>query len=116
MNVLRAIYATALQICSSNPLMTAVQTAVYAVGGIMSPAVLSLLATTASVFLKGFQHKNVIKNKYVLIGVTSYLMAVFDVIIITLIANNGLALIFWNGTGAAIGMLLAVALHERLFK
>jgi len=77
---------------------------------------MSLMATTASVFLKGFQHKNVIKNKYVLIGLTSYLMAVFDVIIITLIAKNGLSLIVWNGTGAAVGMLLAVVLHERLFK
>lgn len=79
----------------------------------MLPELATALATFAAVFLKGFQHKNVIHNRYKWIAITSYLMAAADVVVIGLVAKYGWALALWNGTGAAAGMLLAVWLHNR---
>lgn len=76
---------------------------------------LAALVTFASVFLKGFQHKNVIANKMKWIVVTSYLMATADVLLVGLIARDGWILIPYCGTGAALGMYLSIKLHDRLF-
>lgn len=76
---------------------------------------LAFLVTFCSVFLKGFQHKNVIANKMKSIVVTSYLMASADVFLVGLIADEGWILIPFCGTGAALGMFLSIKLHDRLF-
>lgn len=72
--------------------------------------------TFCAVFLKGFQHKNVINNLYVPTFVTSYLMAFLDVVLIGLIARSGWDIAFASGTGAAFGMVLAIFLHNRWMK
>lgn len=79
----------------------------------MIPELATTAATFGAVFLKGFQHKNVIHNRYKWIALTSYLMSAADVVVIGLVAKYGWSLAFWNGTGAAMGMLLAVWLHNR---
>jgi uncharacterized membrane protein YfcA len=76
---------------------------------------LAALATFASVFLKGFQHKNVIANKMASIVITSYFMACADVWLVGLIVRDGWVLIPYCGTGAAIGMYISIKLHDRLF-
>ena len=76
---------------------------------------LAALVTFASVFLKGFQHKNVIANKMKSIVITSYLMASADVLLVGLIVREGWVLIPFCGTGAALGMYLSIKLHDRLF-
>lgn len=76
---------------------------------------LATLVTFASVFLKGFQHKNVIANKMKAVVITSYLMACADVLLVGLIAQDGWILIPFCGTGAALGMYLSITLHDRLF-
>lgn len=76
----------------------------------------AMLVSFLAVFLKGFQHKNVIGNHKKSIFFTSYLMASFDVATITLTVKGGWWMIPFVGTGAAFGMLLAVVLHDRLFK
>ncbi len=73
------------------------------------------LGTFVAVFLKGFQHKNVIANMYSNTFVTSYLMAFVDVLLIGLIARATWDIAFASGTGAAIGMVSAMWLHNRLF-
>jgi hypothetical protein len=78
--------------------------------------VLSLLVSFAGVFLKGFQHKNVIGGHLRLLFITSYLMAIFDVAAVTLIVKGGWWVAVSSGTGAAFGMLSAVLLHDRWFK
>lgn len=76
---------------------------------------LAFLVTFISVFLKGFQHKNVIANKIKSVVVTSYLMASADVLLVGLVARDGFILIPFCGTGAALGMYLSIKLHDRLF-
>lgn len=78
--------------------------------------VVSLIASFVSVFLKGFQHKNVIGNHKQAVFFTSYLMAAFDVITVTLIVKGGWIIALTSGTGAAFGMLAAMSTHDRIFK
>ncbi len=75
-----------------------------------------LIVTFATVFLRGFQHKNVIGNHIRAVIVTSYLMAVCDVLFIGLIAARGWSVCFAAGTGAAIGMFTSIKLHDRFLK
>lgn len=77
---------------------------------------LSVLVTFTSVFLKGFQHKNVIGNHQKSVFVTSYLMAAFDVASVTIIVQGGWPIVLTSGTGAAFGMIAAIRLHDRIFK
>lgn len=76
----------------------------------------SFLASFISVGLKGFQHKNVIGNHIKVVFFTSYLMAVMDVLIIGLIIKGGWSICFAVGTGAALGMILSMRLHDKIFK
>lgn len=72
--------------------------------------------TFATVFLKGFQHKNVIGGHYRLIAVTSYAMSFCDVFLIGIVAHSGWEISFACGTGAACGMVASVWLHDRLLR
>lgn len=66
-----------------------------------------------AIFLKGWQHKNVIHNKYVWITITSYAMAVLDVCVVGIIVKHGWDVVWWQGSGAALGMLLSVYSHNK---
>lgn len=76
---------------------------------------LSVLVSFCAVFLKGFQHKNVIGGHLKTVAVTSYLMAAFDVAAVALIVRGGWGIALTSGTGAALGMLTAIKCHDRLF-
>lgn len=76
----------------------------------------SVLVSFISVFLKGFQQKNVIHNRVVAAALTSYLMATFDVLAITIIIHGDLWIILTTGTGAACGIVAAMKLHDRVFQ
>lgn len=78
--------------------------------------VISVFVSFVAVFLKGFQHKNVIGNHIKTVFITSYAMACFDVIAVTLIIKGGLVIAITSGTGAAFGMVCAIILHDKLFK
>jgi hypothetical protein len=78
---------------------------------------LATLVTFISVFLKGFQHKNVIANRLQSIVITSYLMACADALLVGLISSQGsFILVPFCGTGAALGMYVSIKLHDKLFK
>lgn len=77
--------------------------------------ILAFLGTFVSVFLKGFQHKNVIANLYINTIITSYFMAFVDVLIVGLIAKSDWTVAFASGTGAAIGMASSMYIHNRYF-
>lgn len=70
--------------------------------------------TFGSVFLKGFQHKNVIGNHLKSIAFTSYAMAVCDVLFIGMVSKSGWAVCFAAGTGAAVAMVSSIKLHDYL--
>lgn len=73
------------------------------------------LVSLVTVGLKGFQHKNVIGGHLKLIALTSYLMAVGDVATVGLIVKGGWGVVLYTGTGAALGMVISVKLHDRVF-
>lgn len=76
----------------------------------------SIVVSFASVFLKVFQHKNVIGGHLRLIALNSYIMAVFDVAAVALIIKGGWWIAASSGTGAAAGAVLAVVTHDRFFR
>ena len=76
--------------------------------------VLAFFVSFVSVFLKGFQHKNVIAGDLRFIAVTSYLMAFTDVLIVGLVVSSGWTVSFACGTGAALGMVLSVKYHGNI--
>lgn len=78
--------------------------------------VLSVVASFVSVFLKGFQTKNIIGGHTFALVVTGYLMALFDVITISLIVQVGWPIALTSGTGAAFGVLASIRFHDRLFR
>lgn len=82
----------------------------------MTAHLLVLLGTFVTVFLKGFQHKNVIANLYVHTFFTSYAMAFMDVVLIGVIARSTWSVAFAAGTGAAFGMVAAMYVHNRFVK
>ena len=68
------------------------------------------------IFLRAFQQKNVMKNKYMWMVPTSYGMGFCEVYIIASVATGGMEL--WAaalamGTGGGVGSILATYLHER---
>ncbi len=69
-------------------------------------------AAFIGVLARVFQQKNVIGDHHVLIVITSYVIALGDVIIIWKVANEGLSAVPWVGTGGALGALSAVYLHR----
>ena len=82
----------------------------------VSHQLLAFALAFSSVFLKGFQHKNIMGSHHKLIFFTSYAMAVTDVLMIGLVVQRGWSICFATSTGAAIGMSLSMWLHDRLMK
>lgn len=78
--------------------------------------ILVLFTSFLSVGLKGFQHKNVIGNHMSAIGYTSYAMAFCDYWTIKTVSGGSWTLAFMMGTGATIGMVGSIKLHDRIFK
>lgn len=76
----------------------------------------SVIVSFVAVFLKGFQHKNVIGMHYKLTFFTSFLMAAFDVATVSIIVKGGWPIAFSSGVGAAFGMIAAMYSHKRLVK
>jgi ABC-type uncharacterized transport system permease subunit len=76
--------------------------------------ILGVVVSFFGVGLKGFQHKNVIGDHYKLVFVTSYLMAIADVLSVGLIMKNGWMMMIPTGTGAAFGMVCAMGLHRKI--
>ena len=69
-----------------------------------------------AVFLKGFQHQNVIGGKYKAAFVVSYLMAIFEVAVVTFMVQNGWSSVIPVGTGAATGIVLSMWLYRKFNK
>lgn len=72
--------------------------------------------TFTMVFLKGFQHQNVIGGHFKLAFVFSYLMAITDVAVVSLVVSKGWAVTIPCGTGAAFGIIMSMWIHRRYVK
>lgn len=76
----------------------------------------AFLVSFIAIFLRGFQQKNVIHGKYTMIAITSYLLALTDVAVVGIIVEHGWNTVLAQGTGAALGMLASVYIHNRWVK
>jgi len=73
----------------------------------------AFLVSFVAIFLRGWQQKNVIHGKYTMIAITSYLLALTDVAVVGIIVEHGWGTVLAQGTGAALGMLASVYIHNR---
>jgi hypothetical protein len=71
-------------------------------------------ASFAAVFLKGFQHQNVIGGKYVAAFFFSYMMSAADVVVIYFVAKTGWDSMIPVGTGASLGIVSSMLLYRWL--
>lgn len=74
------------------------------------------IITFITVFIKGFQYKNVIGNHMKMIAITAYAMAFCDVILIGIVAKNHWTIGLACGMGAMLGMIGSIKLHNRMFR
>lgn len=82
----------------------------------MSIVLIQFFAAFGMVFFKGFQQQNVIGGKYGHAIYTSYLMAVFDVAVISTIMIAGWSSIIPVGTGGALGIVSSMYCYRRMHK
>lgn len=75
-----------------------------------------MLATFALVFLRAIQQQNVIGGHYALAAVTPYAIAVAEVASVLWVVSTGWSAVPWVGTGGALGVLSAMAVHRRYFR
>ncbi len=70
------------------------------------------------VLLRAFQQRNVAFDNYGWVVPTSYCMAIVDVFIIAFVSHAGwtLPIVLANGSGGALGALIAMKLHKRWVK
>ena len=76
----------------------------------------AFLVSFIAIFLRGFQQMNVIHSKYTMITITSYLLALTDVAVVSIIVEHGWNTVLAQGSGAALGMLASVYIHNRWVK
>ena len=76
----------------------------------------AFLVSFIAIFLRGFQQMNVIHSKYTMIAVTSYLLALTDVAVVSIIVEHGWNTVLAQGSGAALGMLTSIYIHNRWVK
>jgi hypothetical protein len=76
----------------------------------------AFLVSFIAIFLRGFQQMNVIHGKYTMIAITSYLLALTDVAVVSIIVEHGWNTVLAQGSGAALGMLASVYIHNRWVK
>lgn len=75
-------------------------------------------ASFGFIFLKALQQRNVQHNDFVLVFPTSMAMAAFEIYVIAQVAVNGygVPLVLAWGSGAGLGALAAMALHNMHLK
>ena len=78
--------------------------------------IVQLLASFGMVFFKGIQQQNVIGGKYKHAFFTSYLMALFEVAVVSTIVVSGWSSVIPIGTGGALGIVAAMYLFRRIHK
>ena len=77
---------------------------------------LQFVVSLVAVFFKGFQHQNVIGGNYKAAFGVSYIMAAFDVLIVTLVIEVGYWSILTVGAGASVGIVLSMYIYRKLNK
>lgn len=76
------------------------------------------LASFLAVFLKAFQQRNVVADKYWAVPIVSFGMAFSEVFIVLGVVDYGLAIatVLLMGSGGTLGCLSAMIAHKRMFR
>ena len=82
----------------------------------MNTMLIQFFAAFGMVFCKGFQQQNVIGGKYGHAIYTSYLMAVFEVAVVSTSVVAGWDSIIPVGTGGALGVISSMYFYRRIHK
>lgn len=75
-----------------------------------------LVATFALVFLRAIQQQNVIHGHYLMAALTPYGLAVAEVASVLWVVQTGWSSVPWVGTGGALGVVSAMAVHRRFVR
>lgn len=75
-----------------------------------------LLITFVSVFLLGFQQKNVQHDKYLMAMVTSFCIAFFQFTIYRAAATGDALDWIYMGIGGSLGIVLSMVIHNKMRK
>lgn len=78
--------------------------------------ILAAAGCAVMVFARAIQQQNVIGGHYIAAAVTSYLIALTEVIVVISVIDHGLAAVPWLGTGGAIGVTSAMTVHRSFFR
>jgi hypothetical protein len=73
-------------------------------------------ATFLLVFLRAWQQQNVTHGYYWWAFITSYGLALADVLVVMGVVKHGLAAVPFVGTGGAVGVICAMLLHRKIRK
>lgn len=76
----------------------------------------SVCTTFGLAFLKAFQSRNIVGGHYQAAWWFSFLVTSFEVAAISLVVAGGWTIIFSAGLGGAVGTVVAMYTHTRLFK
>lgn len=76
---------------------------------------LQCIVTFLAVFFKGIQQQNVIGGRYISAAVISWVMAVFDVAVVSLIVVSGWISILPIGLGASAGIVFSMFIYRRYY-
>jgi len=77
---------------------------------------LGFLIPFAAVFLKVFQHQNVIHRRITWAALNSFAIQALDITTVGLIIANGWAMLLPSGCGAALGVALSMWVHPQLLR
>ena len=75
---------------------------------------MTVLAAALAIFLRAIQQQNVIGGHYLAACLTSYGIALADVLVVLRVIDDGASSILEIGTGGAIGVCLAMWMHKRV--
>ena len=76
--------------------------------------IIQFLISFGAVFLKGFQQQNVIAGHIKLAGGMSFLMACFEVAIVSLVVATGWWSVVPIGLGASLGIMLLMIVFKKI--
>lgn len=78
--------------------------------------VASFVTSFCTIFLRGFQQKNLHGNHRALAFFTAYLIIAGEFITVTLVVKSHWWIILSAGTGAGLGMVAAMTFHDRIVR
>ena len=77
---------------------------------------ISFIVNLTYVFLKGWQHKNVIGGHTKSAAGLAFFMGIMEVVSVSIIVKGGWGVAISTGMGAAIGIVLAMKLHDKVYR